>query len=423
MKTKISMLIILLIAISNQVLSQENYFKISGQYRARTEFRNGYRTLVTDSSKSAFFISQRARIVLDFKNEKIQLYTSIQDARTWGDEEQKKDLSGLQVNEIWTELKIKKGFSVKLGRQELAYDDHRLLGNLDWANLTISHDALLVKYFNAEKKIRIHVGGAFNQFGEPISGTTYTLKNYKTLGLAWIKKEFNNGHTLSGLTIANGLNSTNINEPKLKFSYTLGPLYNYNNKSWKVILGAYYQGGKLENGSKLNAFMINGYGEKKIKDLALGLGVDYLSGNKDNANTSKSKSFSTLYATNHKFYGFMDYFLNIPTDTKQRGLTDIYAKIGYTFTDKISTSLDIHQFLLSNKNHTGSYNINKALGVESDILLDYKPSSLIHVQLGYSFIMASKNMEYLKGGNADDFNTWAYLMLKISPTLFNHEIK
>lgn len=32
-------------------------------------------------------------------------------------------------------------------------------------------------------------------------------------------------------------------------------------------------------------------------------------------------------------------------------------------------------------------------------------------------------MEYIKGGNADDINTWAFLMLKVSPTLLYNELK
>ena len=100
---------------------QENAFKLSAQYRARSEFRNGYRTLTPDAAKPAFFIAQRARLLLSSKKDKISSKISIQDARTWGDEEQKKDFGGLQVNELWVEKKKKKGFSLKMGRQELVY--------------------------------------------------------------------------------------------------------------------------------------------------------------------------------------------------------------------------------------------------------------------------------------------------------------
>ncbi len=420
---KIIIVLMLLSIFVIKSFSQENYFKMSAQYRARTELRNGYRTLVTDSSQPAFFTGQRARLIFDYKNDNIQFFSSIQDARTWGDEEQKKDLAGLQVNELWMQVYLNQRFVLKMGRQELVYDDHRLLGNLDWANLTISHDALLLKYTDDRDKFKWHLGGAFNQVGEPVFGTTYALKNYKALGFSWVKKEFAKGHSISGIAIVNGMNSTITTNTKMKATYTFGPLYNYNFKGWKGVLGAYFQGGKTENNLTQNAFMVNAYSEKKLKRNSIGLGVDYLSGNKDNTSATASNSFSTLYATNHKFYGYMDYFLNIPSDTKQRGLMDLYARIGYTPSKTVNLTVDIHHFSLANENNLGVNKIKKTLGTEADVLIDYKPSTIIQLQFGYSLLFATKNMEYIKGGNANDLNTWAYLMLKVSPTLLYNELK
>ncbi len=420
---KIIIVLMLISIIAIKSFSQENYFKMSAQYRARTELRNGYRMLVTDSSKTALFTGQRARLIFDYKNDNIQFFSSIQDARTWGDEEQKKDLAGLQVNELWMQVNLNQGFALKMGRQEFAYDDHRLLGNLDWANLTISHDALLLKYTNDRNKFKWHLGGAFNQVGEPVFGTTYALKNYKALGFSWVKKEFGKGHSISGIAIVNGMNSTITTNTKMKATYTFGPLYNYNFKGWKGILGAYFQGGKTESNLTQNAFMVNAFVEKKMKRNSIGLGADYLSGNKDNTSATASNSFSTLYATNHKFYGYMDYFLNIPTDTKQRGLMDLYARIGYTPSNTVNLTVDIHHFSLANENNIGVNKIKKTLGTEADVLIDFKPSTIIQLQFGYSLLFATKNMEYIKGGNADDINTWAFLMLKVSPTLLYNELK
>jgi hypothetical protein len=425
MKNKKNTFIIMLISIiiTIQANAQENYFKISAQYRVRSELRDGYRTLVTDSSQLAFFIGQRARLTFDYKKDKIAFYASVQDSRTWGDEEQKKDNAGLQVNQLWTEIGLNPNWALKLGRQELVYDDHRLLGNLDWANLTISHDALLLKYNDEQNKLKWHIGGAFNQAGESLFGTSYALKNYKVLAFSWAKKDFDKGHSLSAILVANGLNSTVEASPKLKATYTIGPLYNYNLNGWKGILGTYFQGGKTDNNLTQNAFMLNAYIEKKIKKVALGLGGDYLSGNTDNTPLTESHNFSTLYATNHKFYGYMDYFLNVPTDSKQRGLTDAYARVEYAHSKTIATTFDIHQLLLANENNVGTNQVNKRLGTEADLLIDYKPSALIHLQAGYSVLFATQNMEYLKGGNANGFNTWAYLMLKVSPTLLHNELK
>lgn len=397
--------------------SQDNYFKISGQYRVRPEYRHGYKTLIPDTANAAFFIAQRARLIFDYKKGNIIAYTSIQDIRTWGDEEQLKDIPALSVNELWLELILKKNFSIKMGRQELVYDDQRLLGNADWNNASRSHDALLLKYVNKEKKFYWHVGGSFNQSGEPIFGTDYNLKNYKFLGFTWLKKELKNS-SISATAIINGLNSAVADSTKTKATLTLGPIYNFQNNNFKAILGAYYQTGKTESNLLLSAYMINVYGELHTKKIFTGIGLDYLSGNSDETFSTHNLSFSTLYATNHKFYGYMDYFISIPADTKQHGLIDPYLRIGLTPSKKLKTTLDIHHFFLANANNSGINKIQRSLGDELDLLLDYQPSAVINFQLGYSMMFATKNMELIKGGSKNNFNGWAFAMLKVSPTFF-----
>jgi len=401
-------------------LKAQDSFKVGGMYRNRAEFRNGYRTLAADTSKPAFFVGQRARLTFEYKKDSIfTFYSSLQDVRTWGDEEQTKDLSGLHFNEIFMEMRIKKNFYVKLGRQEFAYDDHRLLGNLDWANASRSHDGLIIKYLNSEKKFNWHLGSSFNQVGEPIFGTSFTLNNYKFLGFTWIKKNFKI-HDLSLLAIMNGLNSKDTTSKSMKSTVTTGLTYHLNHENFKATLGGFYQMGKTDYNLDVASFMINSYfGYAKNKFLT-GLGFDYLSGNKDNTDSKQSKNFNTLYPTNHKFYGYMDYFLGFPTDVKSRGLNDIYLRVGYAISPKILTTLDGHYFMLANENNLTTNKVKKALGSELDFILEYKPSNTINLQIGYSMIFATENMEYIKGGNKNKYNGWAFVMLKVAPVFFNH---
>ncbi len=404
----------------NEVPSE--YIKISGQYRIRPEYRNGYRTLAFDTTSGESFIGQRARLIVDYKKNKIAFYTSLQDSRTWGDEEQRKDIGRLQFNEAWLELALPQGFSIKMGRQELAYDDHRILGNLDWANLTISHDALLVKYTNKKKDFNWHIGGAYNQVGEPLFGAKYNLKNYKHLGFTWMKKDLTKIHsTLGAMAVMNGMTPTDTFQKAANTSYTIGPVFNFSNKGWKAIAGAYYQTGKTDNNLSISAYMVNGYVEYRKSKLFGGLGTDLLSGNSDNTLTTESNNFSTLYATNHKFYGYMDYFLTFPGDTKQRGLIDMYVRFGIAPKKEFTFTLDVHSFSLANPNNIAAKKIAKGLGQELDLMFDYKPTPIISLQVGYCMMFATKNMELIKGGDVTNYNGWAYVMLKVSPTLFIHE--
>lgn len=426
---KIQSIIVLLI-FCNQALQaqkpeneiQKDYFKISGQYRVRPEYRNGYRTLSYDTASGESFIGQRTRLIIDYKKNKIAFYTSLQDSRTWGDEEQRKDIGGLQLNEAWLELALPQGFSLKMGRQELAYDDHRILGNLDWANLTISHDALVIKYANKKKDFNWHIGGAYNQVGEPLFGTKYPLKNYKHFVFSWLRKDLIKMHsTLGAIAVMNGMTPTDTFQKVANTSYTIGPLYNFSNKGWKATVGAYYQAGKTDNNLSINAYMVNGYVEYRKNKLFGGIGTDLLSGNSDKTPATESNNFSTLYATNHKFYGYMDYFLTIPTDAKQRGLMDMYVRIGVAPKKEFCFTMDVHSFSLANPNNIAKKKVSQELGQEIDLLFDYKPTPVVSLQAGYCMMFATKNMELIKGGDANNYNGWAYVMLKVSPTLFIHE--
>lgn len=116
----------------------------------------------------------------------------MQDVRVWGQDAStisNADGSKLGVHEAWAEIILanKKDtsfkssaveyFSVKIGRQELLYDDSRLLGNLDWLQQGRRHDAAVFKMLN--KGWQVDAGFAFNQNtdGFNYNGTYYTPVN------------------------------------------------------------------------------------------------------------------------------------------------------------------------------------------------------------------------------------------------------
>jgi len=164
---------------------------LTGQVRTRTEYRNGLGTLKTKANDAAFFTSQRSRITFNFKSNRIVLQTSLQDVRVWGQDAStisNADGSKLGLHEAWAELVLsnKKDtsfksavdyFGIKIGRQELLYDDSRLLGNLDWLQQARRHDAIVFKLLN--KGWRADLGLAFNQNtdGFNYNGTYYTPAN------------------------------------------------------------------------------------------------------------------------------------------------------------------------------------------------------------------------------------------------------
>ncbi|HBQ58502.1 MAG TPA: hypothetical protein DD671_02460, partial [Balneolaceae bacterium] len=86
-----------------------------------------------------------------------------------------------------------------------------------------------------------------------------------------------------------------------------------------------------------------------VNPLTFSGGIDYLSGGEAGGSNPSGNTFNTLYATNHKFYGHMDYFLNIPAETQNGGLQDMYMSVNYTASEIVSLNVVYHHFSLANE--------------------------------------------------------------------------
>ncbi|NNC49881.1 MAG: alginate export family protein, partial [Flaviramulus sp.] len=139
-------------------------FTLDGEFRPRTEYRNGFGSLIADDADAGFGISTRARLNAGYQTEAYKFYLSMQDVMVWGENRQilPYDLNNsFAIFQAWAEINLGSGWSTKLGRQVLSYDDQRILGGLDWAQQGRNHDAGLIKY--KKDKFMLDVALAFNQ--------------------------------------------------------------------------------------------------------------------------------------------------------------------------------------------------------------------------------------------------------------------
>src|SRR3990167_6972985 len=155
----------------------------TGQIRERAEFRAGQGTLQKIGDEAAFFNSQRARLNLGYTGYRFKIYTSLQDVRVWGQDASSINRTtadandGVLLHEAWAELNLVdttstiQNLSLKVGRQEVSYDDQKVLGGLDWLQQGRRHDAIIFKFAN--KGWIADVGAAFNQNKEQNVGTVY----------------------------------------------------------------------------------------------------------------------------------------------------------------------------------------------------------------------------------------------------------
>src|SRR5688572_19257742 len=182
-KKKYLPLLILLFCLSGTVTVM-GQITVSGQIRTRTELRNGQGLPQEKDASSALFTSQRTRLNIGYSGYRFKVYTSIQDVRVWGQDGSQINRNtvdanaGFMMHEGWAEIslvdtgKVIKNFSLKIGRQELVYDDVRLLGNLDWLQQGRRHDAMLLKFDH--NGWTAHLGVGYNQNNEKKVSTVYT---------------------------------------------------------------------------------------------------------------------------------------------------------------------------------------------------------------------------------------------------------
>jgi hypothetical protein len=391
---------------------------VDAELRPRFEYRHGYKTLFPDDADPAAFVSQRTRLNFGFKNEKIQILVSPQDVRVWGDVPQLNtaDENGFSLHQAWADVLLVPDFSLKIGRQELVYDDQRFLGNVGWAQQGRSHDAALLKY--EPEFLKLHLGAAYNQDGEALTGNVLTTKTYKTLQYLWLHKDWQKV-SASFLFLNNGLQFIDeIDESKndTRFSQTAGIHFKAKLQPVTLTSNIYYQFGKDVANNDLSAYLFSLEGSYSATEkLNIGLGAELQSGNDYGAPANgKNEAFNPLYGTNHKFNGYMDYFF-VGNHLDNVGLADIYGNVKYAFTEKSNVQLQLHQFYAAAEI---ADTVSKDLGFEADLVTSHKLNQFVEVQAGYSQFFPTIGTETLKNNFDGNTNCWAWLMVTIDPVLF-----
>lgn len=393
-------------------------FELSAEIRPRFEYRHGFKTLIPDDEDAASFVSQRTRLNLNYKSKKLNTFVTFQNVRVWGDVAtlSVSDKNGIAIHEAWAQLLLSPNFSLKIGRQEISYDDHRIFGNVGWAQQARSHDALIATY-QPNSKHRLDLGLAMNENAEILFETDYAVNNYKAFQYLWYHTDLNDT-SLSFLILNNGLPYFDENdEQQVDYNQTIGSRFTFNKNKLKADASIYFQTGKIAD-TDLSAYNMAANAYYHISEnFTTGLGVEFLSGTDMNTIENTLKSFNPWFGTNHKFNGLMDYFY-VGNHANSVGLLDVNATLAY-LKERFSVKLVPHLFSSAATvvDNTGK-EMSNALGTELDLVLGYKWTNDINFQAGYSQLFATETMEVLKGGNKDSTNNWAWLMVSVKPSLF-----
>ena len=410
-------------------------FTLSGQFRNRAEYRDGYKTLPTANSNDYWLVAQRTRLTFDYATEKFIIKATVQDARIWGEDKWKADNMGIGLYEGYGIYNFNEALSLQVGRQEIAYDDARLFTNGDWRTYGETHDAARLMYKN--KGFTAIAGFSVNN--NPSAeldafGTNYDLRasQYKNMTHLWLnQKLMDDALNISFIAVydghqkADGVDTAGnaVYYPQdILYRTTVGPYIKFM-KGMIGLEGAfYYQTGTNSMEKTINANFYNVLATvKPVKGLAVMVGYDHYSGtNFDPENPSaEDNTFNTLTGPGHKYLGFMDYF-GIPSNHKA-GINDLLVRLEYGFNKKKNkVQATYHNFMLDQGFLASGTAVDKALGSEVDLVFVHKFSKHVNLKAGYSFLLPTESMEKLKKvtPGTSEFAQFGWIQLEFNPMFF-----
>ena len=427
----------------------------TAQIRNRSEFRSGQGTPLLKTATPALFISQRTRLSVGYSAYRFKTGISIQDVRVWGQDSSSINrttsglMNGVLVNEAWMEIMLNdtapktkiQNLSLKIGRQEIAYDDQKILGGLDWLQQGRRHDAIILKFAN--NGWMADLGAAYNQNKElnadaafSAAPTSYTAGTnaigtmYKSFQYLYLGKKFFFGNAsllcfkddFSKYTKAGAV--TNYGTGVWSRITTGAYIDATIKRKFNVVASYYHQGGTDKNGVAMDANLASITTSMQFgRKFFAGPGVDYLSGDDGTVAvtaTSKNERFDPLYGTPHKFWGYMDYFY-VASGFGKQGLVNMFFKMKYNAKDNLTFFCDVHGFEAANKVSDGKGGVrNPYLGTEVDLMVRYNMTKIINFEAGYSFMAYTSTLTspQVKAIASPMPNAhWAYVQVNIKPNL------
>lgn len=420
------MALTLLFSIILKAQEADNVFKLDAQLMTRGESRvGGFKADSLDRERFSNFALGRYRIVADYQQSWLEVRLTPQYSGVWGQAS-----AGLVLYEGWAKMQTEKGLFVKIGRQELTYDDGRIIGNDDWTMTAPTHDVLKLGYDGENHKV--HLLAAYNQNAENIdNGVIYYsggLQPYKTMQTLWYhydtpKKMF--GISLLGMNI--GMQNADQEHPTTYYQQLVGTYMAFRPKHWSLEGAFYYQMGKEEHGMTIDAFMasakLNVMPSEKYNLYA---GYDYLSGDKyfnvppeggvGLVFHDKARGFNAIFGSHHEFYGAMDFFyLSNYVGGFTPGLQNLYFGGNIKPVNGLSVNAAYHYYAIATDL---DYVNTKTLGHSVELSSSYAFNKAVSVSAGYTFMKGGETMELLNKVSEKRQLHWAWLMMTISPRLF-----
>lgn len=384
--------VVVALGMISPLAAQEVTFR--GQIRPRTEFRDP----AAEGAQS--FTSMRVRVTMAaLLEDDVSIVIQLQDVRIFGEETS--TLGDFSADN----LDLHQGFvdmgrfesaatAVRIGRQEVKLGGERLVGSVGWTQQARSFDGARVRFNRDWGSVDFIGFKTAESLAEKVGTDAEFVGVYATVS-----------SMESGALDLYGFYQR-VREQADVDQATLGARFAGSGGRIDYRAEASLQVGD-RGGDDVRAFMLGGrvgFGMGPANKGRITLWYDYLSGD-DTPGDGKARVFDTMFATNHKFYGFADLFLNIPVQTAGLGLQDFAVKGSLQARDDVKLGLDLHSFRLAKRGGTTTAH----LAEEIDFTVTHRHSSNLGITGGLSVVIQADGFADI--GRLTENATWGYLML------------
>ncbi len=228
------------------------------------------------------------------------------------------DPDGSRVHQGYLDFGFLPKTHIKLGRQEIILDDHRLVGNIGWRQNAQSFDAVTVTS-NIVQGLTLFAGYADRL-------NTILLEQEDLDGFWMFHATYGGIQGVKVTAFCYLLDSEGGNKNDRDLA-TYGVRATGKVMMIRYALDFAHQTDWNDRDYDVSANMFNGYLAADLnKMISFGAGISYIEG-QDDKNPKDDRAFDTLFSTAHKFNGWADDFLNTNGGKLVNGLIDYYGDV------------------------------------------------------------------------------------------------
>jgi len=447
-------------------IAQAADISFSGKFRPRFEIQEG-----ANGASARPLWDTRARLNAKAKvNATTEVFLQFQARGVWGNAGASSgtraaygaapandtvDDVGLHQGYVTLKNFMGKAVDLKLGRQEIVFEGHRLLGNTIWTQGGQTNDAvrfdhsagnheITVAYIEALENGNVNAGQDLNNGTYVFRAATQGVMGGNLAGYFLVHDDNTNAATVSGDNLWYTMGARQAGklsglDYRVEYYHQFGDgAIPANSSDQSAAYTALTRASDIDRDAYLFGIRVGKTFKNARFSPTITLWYDEKSGNDDdNVTGNEYGGYHTVLDTGHKFYGLLDNYLSdIGDDTQRYGLQDIAIKGKFNLNEKNTFKIDWHQFLTqTDLEGTDSDTIRAAgggafgtahgtgelgndLGQEIDLTLVHKYDANTKIVTGYSHYFTTLTHSLLNGSGAGDNTTnntddqsWFYMMI------------